>query len=522
MTSAALREALHDPAVYPERTTEVDVRETHISLVFLTDRCVYKIKKPVELGFLDFSTLAKRRYFCNQELELNRRLSTDVYLDVVALHQDQGHVTFEPHGPVAECAVKMRRLPVDSGLETWLRRGQDGEELIIAVAQRLAAFHRAHPLPASHGSYGTLARVQADWQENFAQTQACIGQTLSQDTYDRIQHAVQSFMAQRTVWFTQRVQDSRIRDCHGDLRVEHIYWEAEPGRLQIIDCIEFNEAFRYIDVVSEVAFLAMDLDRLGTPEMAHRFVRAYVQATGDMSLYRLLDFYRCYRAYVRGKVTSVRLHTVPPDQFPSIQQQAESYFIMAARYAARFTQPVLLLTTGLIGSGKSTIAEGMAAALDLDLFSSDWVRKERAGVMPQTSQRTAYGQGLYDAANKQQTYDALADLARQALRQGHSVLLDASFAKRAERQRVAAIAQEVGARYGILECLAPESVLRARLRERDHSGESISDAREDLLEQFQRDYEPVRESEKACHVRLETTQSIEGCVQWALAAIQAT
>jgi aminoglycoside phosphotransferase family enzyme/predicted kinase len=518
MTSAALREALQDAAIYPDPTTQVDVRETHISLVFLTDRYVYKIKKPVELGFLDFSTLAQRRHYCNQELELNRRLSTDVYLDVVSLHQDQHHLTFDQRGPVVEYTLKMRRLPADSCLETWIRRGKDGEEVITAVAQRLGAFHRAHPLLASLDSYGTLARIQADWQENFAQTQDCIGLTLSQDTYTRIQHAVETFIAQRNAWFAQRIQDGRIRDCHGDLRADHIYWEGEAGQLQIIDCIEFNHEFRYIDVASEVAFLAMDLDRLGVPEMAHRFVRAYVKATGDMGLYRLLDFYRCYRAYVRGKVTSVRLRTVPPAQSPSLHQQAESYFIMAARYAARFMQPVLLLTTGLIGSGKSTIAEGMAAALDLELLSSDWVRKEQAGAQPQTSQCAPYGQGLYDAAHKHQTYEALADLAQRALQQGHSVLLDASFAKRTERQCMAAIAQKVGARYCILECLAPDSVLRARLQERDRSAETISDAREDLLEQFRRDYEPIRESEKACHVRLDTTRSIEGCVQQALAA----
>jgi aminoglycoside phosphotransferase family enzyme/predicted kinase len=517
MTSTALREALHDPAIYPAPTTEVVVRETHISLVFLTDYYVYKIKKPVELGFLDFSTLEQRRYFCHQELVLNRRLSSDVYLDVVALHQDQHHVTFEPRGPVVEYAVKMRRLPADCCLDTWVRRGKDGEALIPAIAQRLAGFHRTHPLPAALDSFGTLDRIQADWQENFAQTHDCIGQTVSHDTFDSIQHAVETFMAQRTAWFAQRVEDGRIRDCHGDLRAEHIYWEEKPGQLQIIDCIEFNPEFRYIDVASEVAFLAMDLDRLGAPEMAHRFVRDYVQATGDMGLYRLLDFYRCYRAYVRGKVTSIR--TVPPAQSPSLRQQAESYFIMAARYATRFMQPVLLLTTGLIGSGKSTIAEGVTAALDLELFSSDWVRKERAGIKPQTPQGAAYGQGLYDAAHKHQTYEALAHLAQEALQQGRSVLLDASFAKYAERQRMAAIAQEVGARFCILECLAPDSVLRKRLQERQRTSGTVSDAREDLLEQFQHDYEPIRESEKACHVRLDTTRSIEGCVQQALGAI---
>jgi aminoglycoside phosphotransferase family enzyme/predicted kinase len=520
MVCAAWREALHEPATYPEPTSTVEVRETHISLVFLTDHYAYKVKKPVNLGFLDFSTLEQRRFFCEQELALNRRLSSDVYLEVVALHQDGNRYSFDGHGPVVEYALKMRRLPADCSLQALLRHGKDSSELMETLAQHLAVFHHAHPLPATTDYYGSLAHVQEDWTENFAQTAEHIGHTLSQHTYDRVQCAVHTFMTQHAAWFAQRVENGCIRDGHGDLRAEHVYYEWERGQLQIIDCIEFNQRFRYIDVASDIAFLAMDLERLGAPDMAHHFVRAYVQAAGDVPLYRLLDFYRCYRAYVRGKVTSMRLHTVPPEKREPLRQQAESYFIMAARYAARCTQPLLLLTAGLIASGKSTVAEGVAAVLDLELFSSDRVRKELAGVPPQASQRAAYGQGLYSATDTQRTYEALAALARHSLQQGHAVVLDASFAKRAERQRLAAIAQEVGAHCCLLECRAPESVIRARLRAREQSTGMLSDAREDILTQFQRDYEPIQESEFACHVRLETTQSIEHCVQQALAAIQ--
>jgi uncharacterized protein len=519
MDIAALREALQDPTIYPDPTTAVEVRETHISLVFLTDGYAYKIKKPVNLGFLDFLTLDQRRFYCEQELTLNRRLSSGVYLEVVTLRQDDQRYTFDDHGQVVEYALKMRRLPEGRSLEALLRGDQVTAAMIEALAQRLVVFHADHPLAGSSESYGTLKRVRADWEENFAQTADAIGRTLSRQTYMTIQQAVTTFISRHADWFAQRVQEGRIRDCHGDLRAEHIYFE--PEQMQIIDCIEFNQRFRFIDVTSEVAFLAVDLERLGSAAMAHHFVRAYVWHSEDVSIYRLLDFYRCYRAYVRGKVTSIRLQASPPPELRTqLQRRAESYFALAAHYAERLTRPLLLLTTGLIASGKSTVAQGIATVLDLGLLSSDRLRKELAGVAPETSRRAAYGAGLYSAATTQRTYDALADRARQALSRGDSVILDASFAKQVERQRMAALAQEMNARYCVLECWAPETSLQARLRERERSTTSVSDAREEILSEFQRDYEPMQTDEGVCWVRLDTTQRLEQCVQQALAAIQ--
>jgi aminoglycoside phosphotransferase family enzyme len=261
MEHVALFEALRDPAIYPEPTTHVEVRETHISRVFLTDQHAYKLKKPVDLGFLDFSTLERRRFFCEQELALNRRLSAGVYLDVVAVHQDGPDYTFEERGQVVEYALKMRRLPADRSLEALVQRGAVTTAMIEALAQRLAAFHAAHPVAASEQSYGTLAQVQADWEENFAQTADAVGDILTPTAYGRMRRAVTAFMARHADWFAQRVREGRIRECHGDLRAERIYFE--PGQVQIIDGIEFNPRWRFIDVASEVAFLAVDLQRLG-------------------------------------------------------------------------------------------------------------------------------------------------------------------------------------------------------------------------------------------------------------------
>ena len=223
MTDTALLEALHDPAMYPEPTTKVEVHETHISVVLVTDHWAYKIKKPVNLGFLDYSTLERRRFYCLQELGLNRRLSPDIYLEVVAIHRDQQHYVFNGNGPVVEYAVKMRRLPADCTLQAHLQRGTVAPQVLEELAHRLVAFHKIHLLPTLPERFGSLAQVLADWQENFVQTTGCIGHSLSQQTYTQIRQAVIRFAERHPDWFAQRELEGRIRDCHGDSRAEHIY-----------------------------------------------------------------------------------------------------------------------------------------------------------------------------------------------------------------------------------------------------------------------------------------------------------
>ncbi|GIX47209.1 MAG: kinase [Candidatus Tectimicrobiota bacterium] len=518
MLDPALRAALADPAFYPEPTTRVEVRETHISLVFLTDRYAYKLKKPVDLGFLDYSTLARRRFYCLQELLLNRRLSPDVYLAVLPIRRGPQGYVLDGEGALVDYVLKMRRLPDERTLQSLLQRGEVPLPVLERLAQQLAAFHQAHPLPTPVTGYGSLAQVRHDWEENFAQAQtACPAAVLPPAQAQQIREAVQDFLARRAGWFAQRCDAGRIRDCHGDLRAEHIYLLPD-GELRILDCIEFNKRFRYIDVASEVAFLAMDLERLGFASLAHGFVAAYARTAHDASLYRLLDFYVCYRAYVRGKVACLRLREAPGQE--EVARDAARCFALAARYAARCRRPLLLLTSGLIGSGKSTLAAGLAAALDLRRFSSDCLRKQLAGLAPETPQRVAYGTGIYSAEATRRTYERLAELAEAALHQGESVILDASFAKRAERQRCQALAARLGAECFVLECLAPPEVIRQRLAARQHQP-SVSDGRWELFAAFQRDYEPVTEFDPAHHLRIATTGDAERSLYEALAAIHA-
>jgi predicted kinase len=411
----------------------------------------------------------------------------------------------------------MRRLPEHCQLTALLARDAVPAGCMDDLAQTLVSFHTAHAPPARQ--VGTLQQVQSDWQENFVQTRCDVGHTLSSRRYDLLQQAVTTFMTRQARWFEERVSQGRIRDCHGDLRAEHIY--VQDGTIHIIDCIEFNAQFRFIDVASELAFLSMDLERLGFQPLANAFVRSYVEHAQDVTLYRLLDFYRCYRAYVRGKVASIRLHERPPPQTRvASQQEAEHYFRLAEQYARRLTRPLVIITTGLIGSGKSSIAAALAAALDLQSVSSDVVRKTHAGLTPQTPHHVAYGTGLYSPAASQATYAILTEHAQQALERGESVILDAAFSRHEDRCRIGTLAQAHGADFFVLECWAPVSVLHERLGQRAQTAQVISDGRPDIFAEFQRHYEPVQASAGAHHVRLDTRQPLEVCVRQALAALQ--
>jgi hypothetical protein len=411
----------------------------------------------------------------------------------------------------------MRRLPENCQLTALLTRDAVTAGFMDDLAQTLVAFHTAQAPPSRH--VGTLQQVQSDWQENFAQTRNDVGHTLSSRRYGLLQQAVTTFMSRHALWFEERVSQGRIRDCHGDLRAEHIY--VQDGTIYIIDCIEFNTQFRFIDVASEVAFLSMDLERLGFPQLANAFVRSYVEHAQDVTLYRLLDFYRCYRAYVRGKVASIRLHERPPPQTRvAAQQEAEHYFRLAEQYARRLTRPVVIITTGLIGSGKSSIAAALAAALDLQSASSDVVRKTHAGLSPQTPHHVAYGTDLYSPAASHATYAILTERAQQALERGESIILDAAFSRHEDRHRIATLAQARGADFFVVECWAPVPVLQERLGQRAQATNVISDGRLDIFAEFQRHYEPVQASEGTHHVRLDTQQPLEVCVRQALAALQ--
>ncbi|MFC1898894.1 hypothetical protein ACFLXP_00960 [Chloroflexota bacterium] len=327
-----LVQALLNPEAYPDiPPRKIDLVQTQMSFVFLTDDYVYKIKKPVNLGYLDYTTLEKRLFFCQREVELNQRLCPDDYLGVIPVTQNKDKITLNGKGNVIEYAVKMCRLPQSRMLDTLLIKNKVSPQMIASVAKRLAEFHRQAETDEDISAFGSLETISHNSGENFSQTIEYIGRTISQASYRHIKDYSDSFIRANSSLFHKRVTDQRIRDCHGDLHIAHICF---TDNICIYDCIEFNDRFRYCDVAAEVAFLAMDLDHYDRADLSRNFVDAYISHSEDTELTRLLNFYKCYRAYVRGKVEGFKLNDkyIPPAESAKAEDTARSYFELAESY----------------------------------------------------------------------------------------------------------------------------------------------------------------------------------------------
>ncbi|MFC1994030.1 hypothetical protein ACFLVI_02080 [Chloroflexota bacterium] len=324
-------QALLRPEAYPDKVEAVELVQTQISFAFLTGKYVYKVKKPVDFGFLDFTTLEKRRFYCQQEVSLNRRLCDDTYLDVVPVSREGEGFRVEGSGEVVEYAVKMRQLPRQRMMDNLLQSGQVTPEMLRGVAEKLVEFHSRAGLSEEHAVLGGLDSVTRNVEENFVQTDGYIGRTISQEQYDHIKDYTCAFIEENRPLFAGRVKEGRIKDCHGDLHAAHICFSDS---ICIFDCIEFNDRFRYTDVANEIAFLAMDLDCHSRLDLARGFIDAYVDISGDWELLKLLDFYKCYRAYVRGKVEGFKLDDphISEDEKTRGQALAKRYFELAESY----------------------------------------------------------------------------------------------------------------------------------------------------------------------------------------------
>jgi len=328
-----LLQGLSVPKAYPHNPKEVKLVQTQISAVFLTGEYVYKLKKPVDFGFLDFTTLDKRQFYCQQEVTLNKRLCAETYLGVVPITKDGDGFAVERSGAVVEYAVKMRHLPYDRMMDNLLQTRQVTPEMLERVAGKLVDFHRQAELGAELAGIGGPDVVKQNVEENFVQTESYINHTITPEQHTNLSKYSHSFLDHNRGLLNNRVQQGRIRDCHGDLHAAHICF---TGDICIFDCIEFNERFRYIDVASEVAFLAMDLDFHGHGELARHFVKAYARTSGDGELHRLLDFYKCYRACVRGKVEVFKLNDphISEEEKTRTLAVARKYFDLAESYTA--------------------------------------------------------------------------------------------------------------------------------------------------------------------------------------------
>jgi aminoglycoside phosphotransferase family enzyme len=305
--------------------------QTHISFVFLTRRFVYKVKKTVDFGFLDFTTLEKRRFFCEKELELNKRLCGDMYLEVVPINK-AGAIKIKGGGETVEYAVKMKRMPQEKMMNKLLEQNKVDGRLVGRIAKVIADFHSKAETSNRISEFGSLAIIETNWKENFDQTEEFVGKTIFTEDFKLIRERIEDFMKRNTALFEKRIAEHRVRDCHGDIHSGNIF---ATDRIYIFDAIEFNERFRYSDVAADVAFLAMDLDSKERSDLSDFFIEKYIKYSGDQELTRLLPFYKCYRAYVRGKVVSFKLNdpNVGSEEKSAAMKEAKAYFKLASAYA---------------------------------------------------------------------------------------------------------------------------------------------------------------------------------------------
>jgi aminoglycoside phosphotransferase family enzyme len=323
-------EALIKPEAYDAEPGKIELIQTHISFVFLTKSFVYKVKKAVNLGFLDFTTLEKRHFFCEKELELNRRLCRDMYLEVVPINRSNV-IKIKGDGETVEYAVKMKRMPQEKMMSKLLEENKVDTKLIDKIAKIIAKFHSKAETSKRISKFGSLTIIRTNWKENFEQTRKFIGKTISMNDFKSIRERIEDFMMRNVSIFEKRMADDHVRDCHGDIHSGNIF---VTDRIYIFDAIEFNERFRYSDVASDVAFLAMDLDFKERTDLSNFFVKKYIEYSGDQELMRLLPFYKCYRAYVRGKVVSFKLEdpSISREEKKTAMNEAKAYFKLATIY----------------------------------------------------------------------------------------------------------------------------------------------------------------------------------------------
>jgi hypothetical protein len=500
MNQGMLFDHLKNPTFYGPHVTSVQLLQTHISYVALTGVYAYKVKKPVNFGFLDFSTLDKRKYFCDEELRLNRRLSPDIYLDVIPITQTDTTLELDGRGPVVEYTLKMKEFPQEQIMTNMLKQGTITEDTIDQLCIRLIQFYTAQQPSEEITKFGEVKSVKQNIDENFEQTKPMIDITVPKDTFRYIKDATAQFFERKKDIFERRMKDGRILDCHGDLHSGNIV--VSDHTIQIFDCIEFNERFRYIDVASDIGFLAMDLDCLNYPYLSSYLIQEYVQKSGDTGIFEVLNFYKSYRAYVRGKVQGFQLNDphISPSTKKEIVDHARKYFDLSQYYAALFswelnqTKPALIVVSGLTGTGKSTVAQKLAVDYSAQQINTDAVRKQHAGIEKFERHHDQFNTGLYSPDKIDETYKQVVQLGASYLKKKKNVVLDATFQKKKYRDMVRSIATKHHAVLVMIHCACPDTVVKQRLEQRLKE-KSVSDGRWEIYLEQQKTFEPFSSNE---------------------------
>jgi len=500
---------LLDPESYTEKPDNVTHIETHISHVFVCHTVVYKIKKPVNFGFLNFSSLKKRQHFCNKEIILNTRLAKDIYLNVVPIYEADGHYSFiENKKHPVEYAVKMKRIPMECLLFNLIAEGRPLYRDLEEVGRTLALFH-GNIKPYRGSKFGGIKTILAATEENFAQIKPFCGITLDQPAYETIMSYTRNFLDKNKKLFSSRKGHGFIRDGHGDLHCQHICLEHPPV---IFDCIEFNDSFRVIDILQDIAFLFMDLEYRGRFDLTSSLFKSYFSHQHSALHEDLLRFYKVYRAVVRGKVEGFTAGSVGETHERGLATaRARNYFDLAdyyIRYAQRPFNPVVFM--GLSGSGKSTIAREFAPSAVI--LRSDEIRKETSGVKKDEHHYRAVGEGIYTPELTRQIYCALLDNAVNNAREGRKVVVDATYLRANQRKDFYDSCVKKGLNPFFVHCFASEEILRDRIRKRMQEGQDISDAHLGILEHQLKHLEEPDELPGFRVLRINTEDAIDRIV----------
>ena len=495
-----LIKALCESSAYEHEVASVSLVETHISWVLLTGQYAYKIKKPVNFGFVDFSTLQKRRFFCHEELRLNRRLAADLYLEIVPITGQPDHPKVGGTGEAIEYAVKMAQFPAGYTLNERAERGLLGVDEIDQIVRIVADFHETIEKASEESPYGDSEDIKHWFVENFDHIRPLLDDDHHKQQLQTIQTWGNDEWSKKSGLMQLRRQRGYVRECHGDLHLGNM--TLINGKVTLFDCIEFNPMLRWIDVISEVAFLFIDLLHFNYDRYAHRFLNQYLQRTGDYQGLALFRYYLVYRALVRAKVSLLRMAQLPNDD--AVCKQARSDYTVYANLAERYIkddQPILIITHGFSGSGKSTLASQLAEKIGALQIRSDIERKRLFGYRAQEHSGSGIDSGLYTQEAGLKTYQRLAELAKALLEAGFSAIIDAAFLKSKQRNMFQQLAVEYGVQFFIVDFQASNEELCRRIQQRQNDA---SEATINVLHQQQQSAQPLLQEERAYLITINT------------------
>ncbi|MAT15043.1 MAG: hypothetical protein CMJ46_07210 [Planctomyces sp.] len=501
-TRNPLLKNLMEQCPFPHPVRDLHVAETHISRILLTGDYVYKFKKPVDLGFVDFTTLEKRKHFCDEELRLNRRYNDELYLDVVAITGTVESPTLDGEGKPFEYAVKMKQFPEETLLARVIERDELRPRHFDQLAIDIARFHERFAIAAPDSSFGSPETVLKPIDENFRQLFDAITDDADlRSRLDALECWSKEEFSRLTPALQQRKRGGFVRECHGDMHLGNMILRND--RIILFDCVEFNESFRWVDLISEVAFCVMDLQYRGHGEFAHRFLNRYLEETGDYRGMDLFRFYLTYRALVRAKVAGIRLHQdgLTTEESEQIRQECAGYVSLAERFIKKHQQ-TLSITHGFSGSGKTWGTQTIVDQEGAIRIRSDVERKRLFGLRPEEKSDSVIGDDFYSAEATERTYRVLREEAASLIDAGYSVIVDATFLDQHRRTQFRQLAENLGVPFHILSFQASDDVLRERIRERHAEGRDSSEADLAVLEHQWRTAEPLTEEETP-YVRLQ-------------------